>query len=273
MVQPCLRAHQDLQSTLSKTHAQIDIVKCDCQLFIHPSGLQIDGCPHHQARAGHGTDIVRMGIDQTRERTEIVPGALAGKCMSRDPAVSEDDACMLDGAVWIIQQRACSAYLFPAHQADQLTDRIRFQDLCVIVQKEQVFTVRVCGAEVVDGCVVERPVILQHPDPAVFLLNLLIESKSTGFLGVILQDQDLQILPGVHRLQRIHAFSQIFHMILIGNHDSDQFLFSIDCFHAWKHRLCLLGDLMVQNPGNMSHGACALPARLHRGKTADLPEK
>jgi len=142
--------------------------------------------------------------------------------VARVTAKAGHDACMLQGLIRV--EQLCAADGRPAGVGalpQKLGEPVGIAHFHVVVQQQQIITAGVPAAKVVDGREVEallRPD--NHPQAVVALLCLLIIGKGGRVGGVVLDDDDLEVLPAGLGPDAVQTLFQIIGVVFIGDKDA-----------------------------------------------------
>ena len=127
---------------------------------------------------------------------------------------SDDDAGVLDRAVFIEEQRAYRADVGAQGVLGEALEPVWRDDVGVVVEEDEYVSARVARAEVVDLRIIKLSVIFYDIYRRMFLKSLIV-LKGPGLGTVILYDDYLVILIRRSCGYRIYASSQILNMILV----------------------------------------------------------
>ena len=129
---------------------------------------------------------------------------LTDKHAAGDPADSDDDPCMLNRIVRIVQSCTHDPGTGTLTMSEQLLNPVRTDDLHIIVQTYQIIALCIRHAEVVDRRVIKFSVPIYNMN-AVSSINFFIIIKDFHRFAVILHDDDLKIPVGALFLNRLNA--------------------------------------------------------------------
>ena len=143
--------------------------------------------------------------------------------VARVAAQTRDDACVLESLVGVIEHRAADGRAAGVGtRTQQLGEPAAVPHLHVVVQQQQVLARRGFPAEVVDGREVEalfRP--RHHLQPVVPLLCLLVIGKGGRVGGVVLDDDDLEVVPLSLGPDAVQTLLEVVDVVLAGDEDAD----------------------------------------------------
>ena len=129
---------------------------------------------------------------------------------------------MLDGVVGVVELGAHSAHVGALAVAEQFPQEILRENLDVVVEEQQMFALGKPGTEVVDGREVEGSLIPHHPAAVKPSGQRLVVGLGGRIGGVILDDEDLEIVvPGV-LVEACQAAVQVVGVVLVGDQHADQ---------------------------------------------------
>jgi len=213
MIQLCIRIINDQIAGLPEFHAQIDVVEGNSQLLRKSSDLVKSFPLHHHARCRHGAVIL---LADHPVHIAGLSAFLIDKCVPGDAAPSDHDSGMLNRIVLIVQPGSCCRRIRPHCISQQLFHHIRRNEFRIVVQKKQVFAVRLLRPEIVDGGIVEASFVALDPDAAV-CFQFFIIAESLLFRAVVLNDYDIIIRILRFLPDRVQAAFKVPDMIFIRN--------------------------------------------------------
>ena len=143
---------------------------------------------------------------------------------------------MLDGIVRIDQLHAYSSYFRALAHAKHLIHPLRCDHLDIIVQKQQVFSLRMGCSEIVDGRIIEFFFPAEKVDLRI-LRQLFIILENLICCAVILYDDDLKILIVRMFFQRFQAGFQSLFLIFIGDDHRNKGLTLHRILHTIKAKI------------------------------------
>ena len=139
--------------------------------------------------------------------------------MSCNPSQTDDDPCMLDRIVRIIQLGSCDPHVLPLTVAQHFFYPAFRYDFYIIIQKQKVLSLCIGYCEIIDCRIIELSFPGNDPDILLQVLDHLIISKGVFFLTVIFYHKDFIIIIRSPFPDGFQTFIQIFHMILIRNNN------------------------------------------------------
>ena len=200
-------------------HAVVNIIKGDGQLLGKTAHLFEQVLLRHHAGRRHGAVI--LGAHGPVE-VAVFRAVQADEGVAGDAAESDHHARMLDGIVLVEKSCAHGADLLPLTEAQHLLQEILRDQLGIIVQEQEILSLRKVHAEIVDGGIVELSLPADHPDIGVCLLNLLVIVP--GFLlgRVVLHDHKFHIAVGGLLFDIPETGIQVRRVVLVRNDDGNQ---------------------------------------------------
>ena len=199
---------------VARTQAEVHIVVGNRELLIQAVQLVVNGGAHQQAGRCHGGKILHRG------QPEHIPAAAALVVLVAVPGVAaqpRDDAGVLDRVVGIVEHCPAEADAGLTALAHHLGEPVAVDDLDVIVEQQQVLARRVPAAKIVDAAEVEAALVSHDPRAVIPLRQLFVVGRCGRVGGIVLNDDDLEILVGRFGVDAVQAFFQIVGVVLVGN--------------------------------------------------------
>ena len=220
VVEPGVRRPDDAAAGVPHPEAEVHVVESHREPLVQAAhGVPHAGLDQHTG-PGHGREVLHGGGPEhiAAAAPLFVLVAVAG--VAPQPG---DDPRVLDGIVGVIEHGSGHrAAARPGALAQQLGHPVPFGDLHIVVQQQKIAARGVLAPKVVDGREVEPLArILDHPQPVVAPDRLLIVGEGLGLLRVVLDDDDLVVLPERPGIQAVEARFQIVHMVFAGDQDAD----------------------------------------------------
>ena len=206
---------------LPQLQAVVHVVVGNGELFlVQTAKCTVERGFRHQAGTGHGHVILR------RDQAVHIADGRAGVTLvavARAAVDAHEYARVLDRVVRVVELRAHRAHIGPLAVAQQLAQKVRRQNLDIIVQQQQVLALGKRRAKVVDSREIERSFPLKRHDPAGRepVMQRFIVGEGSRVGRVILDDDGLKIvIPGVF-VQTCKAAVQVVGVVLVGNQHAD----------------------------------------------------
>ena len=137
--------------------------------------------------------------------------------VARAAVDAHQHARVLDRVVGIVEHCPAEADVGLAALAHHLGEPVAVDDLDVIVEQQQVLARRVPAAKIVDAAEVEAALVSHDPRAVIPLRQIFVVGRCGRVGGIVLNDDDLEILVGRFGVDAVQAFFQIVGVVLVGN--------------------------------------------------------
>ena len=217
--QPGVGRPGDAVARIPHPEAEIHVVESHGKGFVQPAHFVVHAGPYQQAGPGNGGKILHRG---GAEQVAAAPRRLILMAVARVAAQPRDDPRVLQSPIRVAQLRpadggAAGVGALP----QQLGEPIAAAHFHVVVQQQQVVAGGGFPPKVVEGGKIEALFrVGHHPQPRIAPLGLLIIREGGGVGGVVLNDEDLVVVPFRLRPDAAEAFFQIVGVVLVGDEDA-----------------------------------------------------
>ena len=205
---------------MAQLQTEIHIVEGHAEGLVQTAYLVVLFPAYQEAGPGHGSHI--LGVAKPPHIAQmhfiILVMRMPGRPVSTQ---TNDNARVLNRIVRVIELCSYRGHVRPLGVHQKLLHPLPCDDLHVVIQQKHIFSIRKGDAKIIDAGIVEVSLILHNPNLRIMLQRLVI-IKNLFRLAVILHDDNFVILIGGFIDDRFHAAGQIFHMILIRDHNRDQ---------------------------------------------------
>ena len=103
---------------------------------------------------------------------------------------------MLDGVICIQQPCACNANVLSLAETKHFPDAVRLQQLCIIIQKKQIFALCKRCAEIIDSRIIKALFPGDYMERRMLFFHFLIISKGLRLCTVIFHNNKFQVPVG-----------------------------------------------------------------------------